>query len=261
MATKTPKAKNVLITIGLGTLVYLAVFVLFKFLTVASWDITLLNRVFGVLQVITILAWVWHIITSIRGKKNVVSLITSWRTGLRYTVIGLLVFLPLLALFSWPTAPQQAVPSSTQEVSVPESNTETYSFKDDVLTVSKLTIKITDTKVIAVGQPGNEYGTKPVLAFWYDITNNSDENVTPLDWITYFDAYQDNDPNQVNKLDIASTPDSSYLDVQSASIKKGGTISMAVGYELDDTTTPVQLVAREGIIGEALGTKTINLQN
>lgn len=134
-------------------------------------------------------------------------------------------------------------------------------FKDGVVKTKELQIKITQTKVIPVGQAGNEYGTKPVLAIWYDTTNLTDKELDPTTaWMTTFEAYQDTDANQVNKLDVGMLPDQQFLDTQTEQIKKDGTASNAVSYELDSDTVPVVLKAQDGLLGKKLGEQTINLQ-
>ncbi|GGO16313.1 hypothetical protein GCM10010980_12550 [Corynebacterium marinum] len=150
-------------------------------------------------------------------------------------------------------------PTASAETSaeVPAANTDaTEYFVDGVLERDDVTIRITDVRKIAVGEPGNEHGDTPVIAFFYDITNKSDEGVTANSkWIFAFDAVQDNDPNIVNKLDVAGHPDPATQDTQSAEIKPGGTISNAVAYELTDETTPVELIADDD-----LGTQTFPIQ-
>ncbi|MCI7325232.1 DUF5067 domain-containing protein [bacterium] len=125
-------------------------------------------------------------------------------------------------------------------------------FANSVLTTDGYTITITDYKVIQPGETGNEYGDVPVIAFWYDTTNTgSDSNLNASSaWIMVFEAIQDNDPNVVNTLNMGMLPDSQYLDSQTQTIKEGGTVSNAISYELDDTSTPVTLVARDIIDGE-----------
>lgn len=133
-------------------------------------------------------------------------------------------------------------------------------FEDSVLTTEDVTITITDIKTIQVGEPGNEYGDVPVIAFWYDITNNgADRDVTPNDFIFYFNAFQDNDPNAENELNVGALPDDQFLDSQMENIKEGGTVSNAVAYELTDTTTPVKLVASTDLGQTEIGSMTINL--
>lgn len=133
--------------------------------------------------------------------------------------------------------------------------TSEYYFKDNVLVSEDVKIEITDWKVIQVGEPGNEYGDAPVIAFWYSTTNLTDnENVTPLSaWMTMFTAIQDNDSDMVNELEVGLAPDDTLLDNQLAHIKKDGTVECAVSYYLDDVTTPVILTATKGILGEDLG--------
>lgn len=68
-------------------------------------------------------------------------------------------------------------------------------------------------------------------------------------------AIQDNDKNKVNKLQTASHPDKTLLNDQLVTIKKGGTVSGAVAYELTDLTTPVKLTAYKGVGGVELGSQ------
>ncbi len=132
-------------------------------------------------------------------------------------------------------------------------------FKNGVLTTPELKIQITRYKIIEVGQNGNEYGEKPVIAFWYKTTNVSGDEVDPMAFIFHFNAYQDNNPNAENELDVGSLPDDRFLDSQTETIKKGGTVENANAYELDDLDTPVDLVASEGL-DEAIGKATYTLR-
>ena len=127
-------------------------------------------------------------------------------------------------------------------------------FQDGEAKLNDLKIKITETKVIQPGDPGNEYGEKPVFAIWYDTTNLSDKEIDPtMSWIAVFTAIQDNNPNAVNELEVAPLPDDQFLDSQLEVIKKDGTVSNAIAYELDDLETPVTLVATQGVAGDKLG--------
>lgn len=155
-----------------------------------------------------------------------------------------------------PAAPKQ---DSTIAVDAPAAAPAGVSFKDNVLTTKDVKITITDVKTIQVGEEGNKYGREPVVAFWYDTTNLSGQEMTPsLAWIARFDAYQDNDPNAENKLSVGSLPDSAFLDSQTSKIKKGGTVANAMAYELSDTTTPVKLVAE--FQGDEIGSMTVELK-
>ena len=134
------------------------------------------------------------------------------------------------------------------------------SFKNGVLTTPDMKIKITDHKIIPVGKKGNEYGSKPVIAFWYKVTNLSGKKMSPMDWIFAITAYQDNNPNAENKLGVGSVPDERFLDSQMENIKKGGTVENSMAYELDDQTTPVVLVASNDLGMTEIGKVTYNLK-
>ncbi len=148
--------------------------------------------------------------------------------------------------------------SSTAESS---SSEQTATFKDGVASLVDIDIKITKHAVIQPGQPGNEYGDQPVIAFWYDTTNKTGKDIDPTTaWMAVFSAIQDNDPNMENKLQVASLPDEQYLNTQTNKIKQGGTVSNAVAYTLTDTTTPVTLVATQGIAGDEIGKQDYAIQ-
>lgn len=134
-------------------------------------------------------------------------------------------------------------------------------FKDNEVKINDLKIKITETKVIPVGEPGNEYGEKPVFAIWYDTTNLSDKDINPTSaWVAVFKAVQDNDPNAVNEINVGMLPDNQFLDTQLQTIKKDGTVSNAIAYELDDLETPVTLIATQGLGGDELGEQTFEVK-
>lgn len=146
----------------------------------------------------------------------------------------------------------------TAEATPVEGSTDAVetTFENNVYQSADVKIEITDVKVIPAGEYGNEFGEKPVIAFWYDTTNISGQETDPSTaWIMNFSAVQDDDPNAVNELDMASLPDERYLDSQSESIKQGGTVSNAVAYELDDYETPVTLIATD-ILGNETGRQT-----
>jgi uncharacterized protein DUF5067 len=133
-------------------------------------------------------------------------------------------------------------------------------FKNGVLTTPDVKVKITRYKVIGKGKKGNEYGDKPVIAFYFKVTNLSGKKVDPnIAFIGSFNAYQDTDPNADNELEVGSLPDDRFLESQSENIKKGGTVESAMAYELDDLSTPVDLVATEGL-DEEIGRATYELK-
>jgi hypothetical protein len=154
-----------------------------------------------------------------------------------------------------PTGPSS---DTSAEETEPGEDTDP-TFENDVLTTSDLRIEITSHKVIKPGDKGNEYSDKAVIAFYYSTTNLSGADVDPMSFLFNFEAYQDNNPDAVNSLEVGSLPDERFLESQSETIKKGGTVESAIAYELDDLTTPVDLVATEGM-GEELGRATFRLR-
>ncbi|MDU1462262.1 MULTISPECIES: DUF5067 domain-containing protein [unclassified Corynebacterium] len=133
-------------------------------------------------------------------------------------------------------------------------------FKDGVLDVPAAKFEITDHRVVKPGEPGNEIGEKPLLVFNYDVTNKTDETLTTTDFVVYFTAIQDNDPNKVNELDLGSYIDPETSDTQLEQIKKGGTVAGTIAYELDDLTTPVDLVATKSFSQDEIGRQTFELE-
>ena len=159
----------------------------------------------------------------------------------------------------------QSIQESASEEMVASDLEETkqYYFKDNVLVSEDVRIEITDYKVLMPGQAGNEYGSKPVIAFWYNTTNlTGNESVSAMAaWIAMFRAYQDTDPNLVNELTVAALPDAAFLETQTEIIKKDGTVQNAMAYNLDSETVPVVLKATRGIDGEPLGEQTFEIDD
>lgn len=156
-----------------------------------------------------------------------------------------------------PAEPKEEV--SKEET--PASESKSVYFKDGVAKLEDIQIEITETKVIPVGEDGNEYGEKPVFAIWYNATNFTDEDIDPTTaWFAVFEAVQDNDPNMVNTLSVGSLPDEDHLDTQLNTIKKDGTVENSVAYELDDLETPVTLTATQGVAGDELGEEVYEIK-
>jgi hypothetical protein len=151
-------------------------------------------------------------------------------------------------------------PSDTAENDSSTPSASGSSFVDNVLTTPKMKIVITDHKVIPVGEKGNEYGEKPVIAFWYKTTNLTSGDVDPMNWLFALTAYQDNNPNAENELEVGSLPDARFRESQTEKIKKGGTVKNAMAYELDDMTTPVDLVASGDFGMTEIGKMTYKLK-
>lgn len=147
-------------------------------------------------------------------------------------------------------------PKTTSELQNTDS---TRSFKDNVLEIPTATVKITGHHVIDPGSPGNRIGDKPIIVFDYEMTNKTDKELRTADFSSMFTAIQDNDENSVNEL---KTGFSEYIDTDDMmdKIKKGGTVKSSAAFELDDLTTPVELVAREKYGEEEVGSQTYKLE-
>ena len=123
------------------------------------------------------------------------------------------------------------------------------------------TIKITDYKVLKPGEGANAYGSDNVICFEYDITNTSGEQMTPaVEWPSVMEVVQDNSDDTVNTLDPAVVMGDKYDDVSLQEIKADGTVHCAHYYTLSDTSTPVTINVRNGLMGEDLGTMTFELK-
>ena len=67
------------------------------------------------------------------------------------------------------------------------SRTSEYTFKDGKVSMEDIDLKITKYKVIPVGEEGNEYGDAPVIAFWYETTNKTEKDISPITaWFVAF---------------------------------------------------------------------------
>ena len=134
-------------------------------------------------------------------------------------------------------------------------------FENDKIITDAYTIEILEYKIIQPGEEGNKYGDKPVIAFWYNTTNTSGEEIDPNSaWIYIVKAVQDNNSNMVNELNVAMLPDDAFTDSQMAKIKKDGTVENAVAYELTDMETPVVLTATNGLFGNEIGSQTFDIK-
>lgn len=92
----------------------------------------------------------------------------------------------------------------------------------------------------------------------YETTNKTEKDISPMTaWFASFPEgpIQDNDKNKVNKLQIALHSDKALVNDQISKIKKGGTVSGAIAYNLTDITTPVKLTTYKGIGGIELGSQ------
>ena len=123
-----------------------------------------------------------------------------------------------------------------------EEEKPTYYVEGDTAVLQDCTIKITDHKILQAGEGANAYGNNPVIVFYFDITNNSQKEITPaVEWPLCVKVIQDNDPNTVNELSPGILIGEPAADTQLDKIKVGGTVGCAISYELTDLTTPVDV--------------------
>ena len=153
--------------------------------------------------------------------------------------------------------------NESETVEVPETEeTAEASFKDDILTINDAVIKITGVEVAPANE---EYGeTSPTLIFTYDYTNTSDEPQQPgIVWIACFNATQETE-STIEDLDVAMAPqDEKYAEMNEMSytdVKPGATVQSVISYNINDPSQPVTLTATQGMLGDELGTKVINLE-
>lgn len=152
--------------------------------------------------------------------------------------------------------------NESETIRVPESEDIEISFKDDTLTINDAIIKITG---IEVAPPNEEWGeTSPTIIFTYDYTNTSDEPQQPgIVWIACFNATQETE-STIEDLDVAIAPqDEKYAEMNEMSftnVKPGATVQSVISYNINDPSQPVTLTATQGMLGDELGTKVINLE-
>ncbi|QYU58165.1 DUF5067 domain-containing protein [Weissella confusa] len=210
-----------------------------------------INNISAVLAIIGLVLGIIGLVIN-RKNKKLLSLLAS--------VISVLAF--AIVLYSQNQTSKAIKDSVNSTQSTPKKTSKTKDLKvGDTISLTDVDIKITNYSVIPVGQKGNEYGEKPVIAFWYDVTNKTDKDINPSSaWIAAVDAYQDTSKTQVNRLDMANLPDDQYLDTQSETIKKNATASSAVAYSLDDDSTPVDVKITKGYDGDLLAEGKFNVK-
>lgn len=147
-------------------------------------------------------------------------------------------------------------PKITSELQNTDS---TRSFKDNVLELPTATVKITGHHVIDPGSTGNRFGDKPIVLFDFEMTNKTDKDLKPSDFSIFFTAIQDNNENSINELEPGFS-ESTDLENMTDSIKKGGTVKGSSAFELDDLTTPVELVAKDNFGETEVGSQTYKLE-
>lgn len=146
--------------------------------------------------------------------------------------------------------------SSSQATAVVKPKPVSASFNGKVVKTKHLKLEITQTKVLPVGEKGNENGSKPVLAIWFKATNLTKAKTTAkAAWTTIFTAYQQQASQ--HQLTIGTSPDQTLRNSQTQNIAPGHTVTSAIAYELVDQQTPVTLKA---VAERTLGTKVFGVK-
>lgn len=161
------------------------------------------------------------------------------------------------------TACGSAKPAETEkeEANHEEATTPDYYVDGNTAVTEECTIKITDCKVLKPGEGANSYGSDYVICFEYDMTNTSGEKMSPaVEWPCVMEVIQDNSADTVNTLSAAVVMGDNYAEVSLQEIKAGGTVHCAHYYTLSDTTTPVTINVRNGLMGDELGTMTFEIK-
>lgn len=135
-------------------------------------------------------------------------------------------------------------------------------FENNIIVTDDCTIEITNYKVIQPGENGNAYGDKPIIEFTFNVTNTSGNSMTANEcWAWSVNAYQDNNDNYENELDLAITLDNDENDeARHEQIKEGGTVESNYQYTLTDLETPVELRAKNGLFGGTIGSQTFDIK-
>lgn len=165
-----------------------------------------------------------------------------------------LLFLLMAALLLTACGSNDSKEESTDAEQEETKQSDDIYFDGKVAQTDEVKVEIKETKVIAPGEEGNEHGENTVFAIWYDVTNLTDEELTPIDgWVDNFEVIQDNSDDMIRKLEGDGMPDDAHLDTQMNVIKKGGTVEDSTMYKLDDEETPVTIIAKNGFLGDEIG--------
>lgn len=168
------------------------------------------------------------------------------------------VALLALTACSGDTGPSVDGEDTVREVEL-ESDVGTSSYADGVFTSSLVSIRITDSRVIPLGEEGNEYGDGPVLALWYETTNVAGQATDPLTaWLTHFRASQDTGEGST-ELTLSVGPDADLASTQTSEIAAGATAVNAISYHLLSEDAPVLLSVSDSRLNE-IGSQSFPLR-
>lgn len=147
--------------------------------------------------------------------------------------------------------------NSSKTAAVSSSSQSKYGFKDDILTLRDLTLKITKIELVKPGS--QDFNNKWRLAVYFDLTNNTDKDINPLTALSLMSAVQDTNGSQVDNLEVGINLNNNQelTDKQSDQIKKGCTAPGCIVYDLTNDTDKVTLNFENN--GTKYGSKIIDL--
>ncbi len=160
------------------------------------------------------------------------------------------------------TTATDAADTTAESTSSGETTAADSSSASSVAPVEKGSVKsdnvqvdITGYKVVMPGQEGAKNSLKPVVVFYYDVTNLSDKEIDANSaWTEVFDAYQNAAAEDRNILGTGIYVDESIpAENGTKKLKKDEKGSYYKPYELTDETTSITLKSHNGLGGAALG--------
>lgn len=129
-------------------------------------------------------------------------------------------------------------------------------FKGDTVKLNDVTVDITGTEFFK----GLEKGDANLVVFKYKITNNSDKDISAMNWYDIFKAYQKDD-GELERLEPGAVPLNYANQTNNTDkIAKGSSANGVVAYRLDNKK-PVVLKAYQGSKHTKVGQKSYQVTN
>lgn len=117
-------------------------------------------------------------------------------------------------------------------------------------------VEFTSKRIVPAGEEGNIFTEKPALALTYTITNIDNDSLAPNDLLFYVSAFQaDQELELAHIWGHESEPEGHV-----GPLAQGDSWDTVIAYELNDESTPVELVAiDERIFGDEVERFSIEL--
>lgn len=118
----------------------------------------------------------------------------------------------------------------------------TRSFKNNTIQLKDVTVRIKDVQFFK----GLEKGDANLVVFRYTLTNNSDKDISAMNWYDIVKAYQKDD-GETERLETGAVPLNFASQTNSTTkITKGSSADGVAAYRLDNNHQPVILKAVQG---------------